>query len=88
MPAQILTTDDLHAFKDDLLHEIQKMFRQNGVQPVKKWMKSKEVRKLLNISPGTLQSLRVNGSLPYTRMGGVIYYDYEEIQKALQSHKR
>jgi hypothetical protein len=87
MPAQILTTDDLKEFKLDLLEEIKKLLRQNGIQPVKKWLKSPEVRKLLNISPGTLQNMRVNGTLPFTKIGGVIYYDYEDIQKMLQTNK-
>jgi hypothetical protein len=87
MPAQILTSEDLKEFKVDLLEEIKKLLRQSGVQPAKKWLKSPDVRKLLNISPGTLQNLRVNGTLPFTKIGGVIYYDYEDIQKMLQSNK-
>jgi hypothetical protein len=87
MPAQIITSDDLREFKLDLLEEIKKLLRQNGVQPVKKWLKSPDVRKLLNISPGTLQNIRVNGSLPYTKIGGVLYYDYEDIQKMLTNRK-
>jgi hypothetical protein len=87
MPAQILTTDDLREFKVELISEIEKLFRQNGVQPVKKWLKSKEVRKLLNISPGTLQTLRINQTLTYSKIGGVIYYDYEDILKMINSNK-
>ena len=87
MPAQILTTDDLREFQEVLLEEIKKLLRQSGVQPTKKWLKSPEVRKMLAISPGTLQNLRINGTLPYTKIGGVIYYDYEDIQKMLADHK-
>jgi hypothetical protein len=87
MPAQILTTEDLYVFKNDLIDEFKKLLRQNGIQPVKKWLKSPEVRKLLSISPGTLQNMRINGTLPFTKIGGVIYYDYEDIQKMLQSNK-
>jgi hypothetical protein len=87
MPAQILTTEDLKEFKIELIDELKKLLRQNGVQPVKKWLKSPEVKKLLNISPGTLQNMRVNGSLPFTRIGGVIFYDYDDIQKMLQTNK-
>jgi len=46
------------------------------------------VKKLLGISPGTLQNLRINGTLPFTKIGGVILYDYEDIQKMLSNHKR
>jgi hypothetical protein len=88
MAAEIITSDDLREFKIELLDEFRKIIKENGNQPVKKWLKSPEVRKLLNISPGTLQNLRINGTLPFTRMGGVIYYDYEDIHKVLTENKR
>jgi hypothetical protein len=88
MPTSIITTDDLHEFKIELLDDFQKLLKEHGGQPAKKWLKSYEVRKLLGISPGTLQNLRINGTLPYTRMGGMLYYDYEDIQKALLDKKQ
>jgi hypothetical protein len=88
MPAQILTTDDLREFKVELIDEIGKLLRQNGIQPVKKWLKSQEVRKLLNISPGTLQTMRVNGTLTFSKIGGVIYYEYDDIQKMIEDNKK
>jgi hypothetical protein len=87
MPAQILTTDDLMGFKIELLEGIKKLLREQTELPVKKWLKSPEVRKILAISPGTLQNLRVNGTLPYIKIGGVIYYDYSDIIDMLKSHK-
>ena len=59
---------------------------QGGIVP-KKWMKSHEVRRLLKISPGTLQTLKSSGVIPYTKMGGVHFYDHEDIQKVLESGK-
>jgi hypothetical protein len=88
MSAQILTTDDLHEFKIELLEEIRQLLKEHGGEPSKKWLKSYEVRKILNISPGTLQNLRLNGTLPYTKIGGVMYYDYADIQEMLQSRKQ
>ena len=87
MAAEIITTDDLREFKIDLLDNIKQLLSNNNGQPQKKWLKSPEVRKLLNISPGTLQNFRINGTLPYTKMGGVLYYDYEELQKILTGNK-
>ena len=88
MSAEIITTDDLREFKIDLLDNIKQLLSNNNGQPQKKWLKSPEVRKLLAISPGTLQNLRINGTLPYTKMGGLIYYDYEDIQKWLTDNKQ
>jgi len=42
---------------------------------------------LLQVSPGTLQNLRINGTLPYTKVGGIIYYDTEEIQKVMEANR-
>jgi len=88
MPATIVTTEDLQFFKVEMLDEIKRLLKEANGQPTKKWLKSYEVRKILNISPGTLQNLRVNGSLPYTKIGGVLYYDYADIQEMLNSHKK
>src|ERR1700730_12096249 len=84
---QLLTLDDLTDFKRQLVFEIKTLLKEQSGQPAKKWLKSKDVRKLLNISPGTLQNLRVKGFLPFTRVGGVIYHDAEDIQHMLESKK-
>jgi len=87
MPTAIITTDDLRAFKEELLEDIKAiMNQQSGFKP-KKWLKSPEVRDFLSISAGTLQNLRINGTLPYSKVGGVIYYDYEEIEKVLVENR-
>ena len=87
MPAEILTTDDLREFKIELLKEFKQILAVHHGQPSKKWLKSYEVRKLLGISPGTLQNLRINGTLPYTKIGGVMFYDYEDIKKMLKENQ-
>ena len=87
MPTAIITTDDLREFKMELVSEIKQLMKEYNGQPSKKWLKSYEIRKMLNISPGTLQNMRLNGTLPYTKIGGVIYYDYADIQQMLQQNK-
>lgn len=87
MAATIITTEDLLEFKIDLLQEIKKMIQSAEPNNIKKWLKSKEVTKLLNISPGTLQNLRINGTLTYTKIGGTIYYDNTDIERLLITNK-
>lgn len=87
MPSEILTTDDLREFKLELFSELKKLFKESQGIPSKKWLRSGEVRKLLCISPGTLQNMRINGTLPFTKMGSVLYYDSEDIRKILESNK-
>jgi len=88
MPTTIITTDDLREFKLELIEDIKKIIKESSGQQAKKWLKSHEVRKMLNISPGTLQNLRVNGTLPFTKIGGVIYYDSADIQQMLNTRKK
>ena len=87
MPTSIITTDDLREFKLELLDDIKELLQNQNGHSVKKWLKSKEVMKLLGISPGTLQNLRINGTIPYTKVGGVLYYDYGEIMEVLENNR-
>lgn len=85
---QILTLGDLIAFKEDMLLEVKRIMKEcvSGA-PGKKWLKSAEVKKLLGISHGFLQSLRDSGVLPFTKIGGAIYYDYEDITFMMSANK-
>jgi len=86
MPTEIVTTDDLRKFKFELLDEMKKMLNELHGHPNKKWLKSYEVRELLGISQGTLQNLRSNGTLAYTKIGGTMFYDMENIKKMLEKN--
>lgn len=87
MSVEILTRQDLILFKQDLINELKQIFSKEQTTQ-KEWLKSDEVRRLLKVSPGTLQTLRVNGTLQYTKIGGIIYYDYDHIQSLLNKQKR
>src|SRR5690606_32108355 len=85
--ATIITTEDLHEFKLELVQEMKKLLEDHaGVRP-NKWLKSGEVMELLGISAGTLQNLRLNGTLPYTKVGGILYYDHREIMGVLENNR-
>lgn len=83
---QLITLDDLNEFRSKLLNDIKEILSLKK-ETQKQWLKSNEVRKLLNISPGTLQNMRINGTLSYTRMGGIIYYSSNDIDKVLEINK-
>lgn len=84
---QLVTVEYLEAFKEELLSKVESLLT-SASAPAKKWLKSIDVRKMLGISPGTLQNLRVNGTLPYTKIGGVLYYDGDDIQRIMSSNRR
>jgi|TARA_B100002051_G_C16593276_1_gene563956 uncharacterized membrane-anchored protein YjiN (DUF445 family) len=87
MPTSIITTDDLRDFKIELLDDIKKILTKQASDTLKKYLKSSEVMELLQISPGTLQNLRINGTLPFSKMGGIIYYDSDDIQKVMLKNR-
>jgi hypothetical protein len=87
MSVEILTKDDLTKFKTELIADLRKVLSGQPTE-TKKWLKSYEVRRMLKISPGTLQSMRVNGTLPYTKIGGVMYYAHDDITKMLEKYRR
>lgn len=81
---QLITMGDLENFKTNLLQEIKDLLKLSSTTSVKKWLKSSEVKKLLGISTGTLQNLRVNGTLSYSKVGGIIFYDYADIVRLIE----
>ena len=47
------------------------------------WIDAQIVMQALHISPRTLQTLRTNGTLPFSRIGNKIYYRKQDIIKIL-----
>ncbi len=86
MTLDLITKKDLKEFKNDILNQMASML--SGKTEQKKWLKSVDVRKMLSISPGTLQNLRVNGTLPYTKLGKTIYYEYKDVIAILEKNKK
>jgi len=86
MPVTILTTDDLYDFKLELLEEIKKLITPKPRES-KTYFKSSEVMEMLSVSPGTLQNLRINGTLPYSKIGGIILYEEREIERVMEENK-
>jgi hypothetical protein len=85
---QLLTVGDFEIFRTELIQEISGLLKNALGSPAKKWLKSTEVKKLLTISTGTLQTLRINGTLSHSKMGGTIYYNQEEILKLLKDNEQ
>lgn len=80
----IITMEDLNQFKSELLREMKGIIGQNNEGQNKEWLRSTEVRKMLKISAGTLQNLRINGTLPFRKIGGSMYYSKTEIEKVMK----
>lgn len=45
-----------------------------------------DIMQMLHVSPRTLQTLRSNDTIPYTRIGRKIYYLREDIERILRDN--
>ncbi len=61
-------------------------FGEVGEASLSEWIDSQDVMQALHISPRTLQNLRSNGTLPFSRIGNKIYYLRRDILKILSDN--
>jgi helix-turn-helix protein len=83
---ELITKADLLQTKADILAAIGEAMNRGVHRP--EWLKSKEVMKMLGLSSSGLQNLRINATIPFTKLGGQIYYKYDDISHILESNKR
>jgi hypothetical protein len=88
MNINLVTKEDLTEFKKEMLAGIKEILQSTPNKVKQKWMKSFEVREMLGISPGTLQNMRINGTLQFTKVGGLIFYLYDDVIKLLEGNKQ
>ncbi|MBW3470381.1 helix-turn-helix domain-containing protein [Arthrospiribacter ruber] len=74
-----ITKEDLEMLRVQLMNDFRKLIEPKK-KVLKEWIKGNEVRKILSISPGSLQNLRINGLLNPKKIGGTWYYRTEEIE--------
>jgi len=77
----LVTVQDLQELKAEIISEIKLIIGNSTTQ--KEWLRSSEVMEMLSISSGTLQNLRINRDIPFTKMGGTLYYERAGVVKAL-----
>lgn len=81
-----ITTDDLEKFRVSLIEDINKILHTYYSENTEnnentEWLRSKMVRKILNISPGTLQNLRTSGKIRFRKVLGSYYYSKSDLLK-------
>ena len=86
MSLEIITKTDFNAFKLELRDLILEIL--NNSQPFKKEILSnEELLELLNVSSSTLRKYKVTVKLTYSKVDGLIYYEYKDIQNFIRSFK-
>lgn len=63
------------------------LLRQSRAEVLKDtWIDNQDVLQTLHISKRTLQTLRTNGTLPYSKVKGKFYYRVADIEQLLQDN--
>lgn len=83
MPDELITKKDLEAFKQELFALLG-----TGKPAEVAWMKNADVRVMLGMSNGTLQTLRVSGSLPFSKIGGTYFYKRADLEGMLEKAQK
>ena len=79
MNIELLTKADLQQLKSDILEEIRLLLTDSN--NVNEWLKTAEVKQILGCSTGTLQNLRIQGKLKYTKLNGTVYYNRKDVME-------
>jgi len=89
MTVDFLLKNDLEQFKHELIAELKQIFNPARLKENKKeWLTDGETQKLLSISRTKLYQLRQEGELPYSTIGGRVYYKQEDITNLLNKNLR
>ncbi len=60
---------------------LEQLCRLHGDKDLSEWLDNQDVCLLLNISPRSLQTLRDNGTLTFSRINHKIYYKPQDVEK-------
>lgn len=81
---EMVTKEDLRQFGLILMNDIRKALEAKNStknsQYKPEWLKSRKVRSIMDMSPGTLQNLRVTGQVRYKKVLGSYYYNRTDLQ--------
>lgn len=86
MSVEIVTKDDLLAFRNLLLGDLKQLLNEvAGKQPEPiEGYKTKHVRSILGCSVNKLVSLRVSRKIRAKKIGGTLYYNKDDVRRLVQ----
>lgn len=78
-----LSKQDLELFRIRMISDIEKILKANNDHTKLDfgWLRSKAVRKIMDISPATLQNLRITEKVRFKKVMGSYYYSKEDLLK-------
>lgn len=55
--------------------------------PPNPWLSRREAAKYIGVSPATLQRYQADGLIPFSKIGGRVWYRRDDLDAALDSHR-
>lgn len=77
---ELLTKDDLSKIKFEIIQEVKKIITPVSLENPE-FLRTSQVKELLGCSESKIETLRKNGTLPFQKVGGSIYYKYSDVKK-------
>lgn len=75
--------EEVAAKLDYFVQRMDNLCRMHGEKKPSGWMDNRAVCQKLRISPRTLQTLRDNGTLAFTKIGNRTYYRPEDVEQII-----
>lgn len=86
----IITQQDLQVFREQLISDFDLLLerKSNSASSSQfEWIRSKAIRKIMDISPATLQNLRVSGKIRFKKVMGSYYYNKHDLLNLFNDEK-
>ncbi len=77
------TFEEMTVKFDEFVKRIERICSRYSNKSMGEWLDNQDVCRILNISPRTLQTLRDNGTLAYSRINHKIYYKPQDVRRVL-----
>lgn len=83
---EILSKQDLELFRIRMIADIEKILEANfnNTQEDFGWLRSKAIRRMMDISAATLQNLRISEKIRFKKVMGSYYYSKEDLLKLFE----
>ena len=85
MEAKGITKEDLNECLERVAGRIMILIGNKSTYEPKRFLRSYQVRDLLKISNNDLRTMRDNGTIPFIKIGGILYYNYGHIINILKN---
>ena len=87
MTVDFLTKNDFSEIKETLAELASQIKTIKKSSPLsEQWLDNQDLCELLHVSKRTLQNYRDNGVIPFSQIGGKIYYKATDVEKLLNKH--